>query len=262
MPNLLVVDFDWFFPNPLEARSTDMAAVGLYDWGHRESTFHLSNMLWSTRAVAFLASDLPLPGVTVPDGGWAAFWSRFTFTPNARMEYADSNAYAGNMQPTDGSDEWATVHLYDAHHDSGYNIPSVREFVDAGTFSCEDWMIVHYLNGCTDLTVHYPTWKQRGPQERIPDGMPTKQVLDDGQPLDTVFDAVFICRSGAWVPSWCDRDFLDLLTACPVPGRQVDDLPMDREFDTAEAEALLVIEQQQRALLRQMNAHLHPPAST
>lgn len=30
------------------------------------------------------------------------------------------------------------------------------------------------------------------------------------------FDAVSICRSGAWVPAWCDEQFVEFVKSCPV----------------------------------------------
>ena len=39
---------------------------------------------------------------------------------------------------------------------------------------------------------------------------------DDMGTLDVRFDAVSICRSGCWVPAWCDYDFVEFVMDCPV----------------------------------------------
>lgn len=254
--NLLVVDWDWFFVNPVEAGSAkDWQTLGLYDWGHAETPLNLSNGLWMIRAAGFVKAGLPLPGVTPPEGGWAAFWNRFTFADDAYCEYTDSNMYAADMVPGDGAHVWDSILIFDAHHDSGYNVSSVEEWLDRGRYSCEDWMMVHHVRGCDDLTVRYPQWKPNGPQERIPDGMPTKQIVDDGQPIeDLVFDAVFICRSGAWVPPWCDRDFLALVDACPVQGfPRDDDEQLDRRFDPADVQRMIDADARAAAMARALD---------
>jgi hypothetical protein len=248
--NLLVIDYDFWFPNPLEAGTVrDWEEMSLYDWGHAETAIFLSNTLWTVRAGQFLQNGLPLPQVTVPEGGWAEFWKRFRFSDDAYLEYADSNMYAGQMTPGEGQGPWESIVLFDAHHDSGYNIDSVETWLERGRYSCEDWMVYQHVLGCDDLTVRYPTWKPAGPEERLPDGMPTKQMVDDGQPLDTVFDAVFICRSGAWVPPWCDRGFLDLVNACPVDGLQADEEQLDRQFSLADAQQMAETDRMVRAEL-------------
>lgn len=230
--HLLVVDFDYFFPNPMESGTTaDEAAKSLYDWGHAEAPFFINSVIWSIRAGTFQGFGLPLPQVTSPEGGWAAFWGRFTFTDDARATYADSNAHAGEINPRASRRGFTSIHLFDAHHDSGYSVKSVDDFLDRSMYTCEDWMLYQQLKGCFDLTVHYPQWKPNGPDEKVAQGCLTKQVVDDLAPLPVEFTDVFICRSGAWVPPWCDQDFLDFVRACPLPAEQIDDEVIPRPFD-------------------------------
>ena len=233
--HLLVVDFDYFFPNPRESGRPDPSGAYWGDWGHAECAFFLSNTLWSVRAAEFLAQDRDLPPVVPPAGGWAGFWNRFTFADGARLTYADSNIHAGEIEAPRDHRGFDSIHLFDAHHDSGYRADSFEKFLDTQTYSCEDWMLYQQAKGCFDLTVHYPTWKPDGVDEQVAHGSMTQQVLDDLQPLDIQFTHVFVCRSGAWVPPWCDRDFVALVGACPLPGEQIDDEAMDREFTTDEA---------------------------
>lgn len=195
----------------------------------------LSNLVWSTRASGFLANGLPLPEVTVPHGGWSTFWSRFRFTPDATFHYADSNSLTGAMTPPDGSAVFDQVVLFDAHHDSGYRCASIEAYRRQGTYSCEDWMLEHQIRGTTDLEVRYPQWKPNGPTEPLPEGALTRLTLDDGQPFPQTFDALFVCRSGGWVPPWCDDDFEALIAAAPLDGVQVDDVALNRNFDVTQA---------------------------
>lgn len=237
MSNLLCIDWDWFFPNPVEAAHLDDTALGLYDWGHAESPIFLSSMLWETRAAAFFQHDVPLPGVARPEGGWDAFWSRFSFAEDVVFEYADSNAVAGLMVPPDGSAAFEQVLLFDAHHDSGYRVSSFLDYLRGDGWTCEDWMLEHQRRGTTDLLVRYPEWKPRGVEEQVADGSLTRLTLDDGLPVDEpVFDTVFVCRSGAWVPTWCDTDFLDFVDSAPFDGEQVDDGDLRRDFDPVKAQ--------------------------
>lgn len=233
--HLLVVDFDYFFPNPMEAGTVDNEAKGLFDWGHVEAPFFINSVIWEVRAGTFQAYGFPLPQVTPPDGGWAAFWDRFTFADDALATFADSNSHAGQITARSGFRGFASIHLFDAHHDSGYHVTSVEEFLDQSQYTCEDWMLYQQLKGCHDLTVHYPQWKPNGLKEKVAKGSLTKQVIDDLAPLDTVFTDVFICRSGAWVPPWCDQDFLDFIAACPLTATQIDTEVIPREFNTTSA---------------------------
>ena len=96
---LLVVDFDFFFPNPLDAGATDTPSLRLYDWGHAETVIH-REVIWPLRAAAFTAEALPLPRCEPTTG----FWDRFTLATDVLL-VADSNAYAGPLAWEDGFDE-------------------------------------------------------------------------------------------------------------------------------------------------------------
>lgn len=232
--HLLVIDFDFFFPNPMEGADLPGYHPVMFDWGHREAPIFLSNMIWATRAATFLRSGLALPGMVPPEGGWSAFWGRFNIALDAPMAWADSNMHAGELRADDGYSPFASVDLYDAHHDSGYHKDDIQEWLDGGTYSCEDWMLCHQLAGTPELTVHYPQWKTgaaKAERKHLPKGVITKLAMDDGQPVDKVYTSVFVCRSGAWVPSWCDPDFAAFLAASGREFEQLDDEPMDREFD-------------------------------
>lgn len=212
---LLVVDWDFFFPTTSPADPTK-PDYQLFDWGHRETPFFVDGPLWYSRAVAFHALGRPLPTVT----GFRGFWSAFKFTPGAQLLVADSNAFAASPAVSVGMDHIrggvrSEVWLYDAHHDSGYRQvkrPSseLAKIAKAGRYTCEDWMVLYHSIGA-NLHVRYPQWKawafDAEPYALIPDADLDREFDDPTQRPEHPFDAVFVCRSGAWVPPWCDLDF-------------------------------------------------------
>jgi hypothetical protein len=229
--NFLVVDWDYFFPNPMH-NGVGREDIFLYDWGHRESQFHV-NDIWRDRVQPFVLNGLPLPRAS----GFENFWTRFDLQEWPSLLVADSNLYAGLLQPStiglDG-DHWARVDLYDAHHDSGYNIGSLGEWQRRGTLSCEDWMIEHYRRGCSELHVHYPQWFTEALTVDPQPVIPVDRRIDDGKPVDISYDLVFVCRSGAWVPPWCDDQFVEFLNSFPYgPPTWIDEEneSMVRDFD-------------------------------
>jgi len=228
MSNLLVVDWDYFFYNPLYAVHGDDPRFWLFDWGHRESSLFIDD-IWPTRAAGFLKHNLPLPGADVPPN----WWDRFTITEDAICEVSDSNMYSGVVD-----NGWVFDHvwLFDAHHDL-FGIKTEKQlagWADKGKISCEDWMFAHHLRGAK-LHWRWPKWFDYGKNYRkdIPKWVGCDARRDDLGRFDPnmEFDAVSICRSGAWVPPWCDDDFERFYTACPVSEvTQVDELPLKRDW--------------------------------
>lgn len=220
---LLVVDFDFFFHNPFEGLpAPHRGHEALYDWAHGENHW-LREVIWPFRAEEFLRAGIELPRCQ----GHERFWDRFTFTSdNPPLFYADSNLHAGRLTPRHYAlfdleiPVWQDVHLFDAHHDSGYphkhGPVSFEEWAEVGEFSCEDWMLVHHDKG-SQLALTYPAWRPNG--DSHPPMIPLHTTVDDGDEVATPFDAVYLCRSGSWVPSWCDDQFTDLLTAFPGRAR-------------------------------------------
>lgn len=245
MSNLLVVDWDHFFYNPLEQRSPNMSEVSLYDWGHGESPLFINGLVWSIRAVGFQRSGLELPGA---NERWRTFWERMRISPDATLHYADSNAYAGTLHADGG---WDSVWLFDAHHDCYRykSISDVREWAEdsAGEITCENWMFVHWWNGLTNL--HRPQLHWRFPpthdryrsgawRQEVPEFLGLDAAPDDDVRPDVEFDTVFLCRSGGWVPPWCDQDYLAFLRACPVDeDTSLDDSDPVREWDAQQVQA-------------------------
>ncbi|WP_440581246.1 hypothetical protein [Streptomyces sp. PT19] len=217
---LLVVDFDFFFHNPFEGLpAAHRGDPMLYDWAHSEAVPFLQDGIWTFRAEDFYRAGITPPRCEQLDG----FWDRFTFTTaSPQLFYADSNLHAGRLTPAHysllepGPTAWREVHLFDAHHDSGYphrhGPATFEEWRERGEYSCEDWMLLHHANG-SRLLHTYPTWRPHG--DSHPPMVPLETHIDDHGPVAAPFDAVFLCRSGAWVPSWCDDQFTQLLNAFP-----------------------------------------------
>ncbi|MFD5000777.1 hypothetical protein [Streptomyces buecherae] len=216
--DLLVVDWDFFFPTP--------AAGGplgdhpeLFAWPVTEDPVHVE-AIWLKRLRAFVAAGVKLPWCV----GYEGFWGRFNISVGAKVFYADSNAWASQIFPSNlgGSGPWRSVHLYDAHHDCGYkrndrSFAAWKRGVLSGEkkISAENWMLAHYWNG-SRVFVHFPPWREslaRPVEEPL---IPLSMRIDKGPVPQVAFDAVFLSRSGAWVPSWCDDQFAEFLHSCPA----------------------------------------------
>jgi hypothetical protein len=108
--HLLVVDWDYFFPTPT-AGAPVAEDAHLYAWPVAEDAVHVE-MIWLRRVRAFLKA-----GVSVPYcEGFLDFWDRFGFSSDGTLFYADSNAWAGQLFPSNlgGTGPWESVYLFDA----------------------------------------------------------------------------------------------------------------------------------------------------
>ncbi|MER6196778.1 hypothetical protein ABT234_05275 [Streptomyces sp. NPDC001586] len=213
--HMLAVDWDFFFPTP-DAGGPAGDHPELYGWPVAEDEHH-TEVVWEARAKTFLAAGVELPQVQ----GWRGFWDRFTFTERAVLIYADSNAWAGQLWPSTvgGSGAWESVHLYDAHHDAGYktNHASFEHWRTSGDgIRCENWMLAHAWAGAS-LHVHFPPWRESLAYPREVPLVDVDMTIDDGAAPGVAFDAVYLCRSGAWVPPWADGEFSEFLRSAPVP---------------------------------------------
>lgn len=246
-PHLLVIDWDYFFANPCDGGEYRDPQVLLYDWGHIENDFHVTDV-WPHRAQGFLTHGLELPGVS----GYTGFWDRFRLAEGVELAVCDSNAYAGLVQPSAAADadEFASVWLYDAHHDAGYHNSTLDAWRESGQLSCENWMIDHHEAGAS-LHVRYPTWKVHAFSAEPTPWVPVDRAIDDGSTPPVTFDRVLLCRSGAWVPPWCDQDFAAFVEQFPGPSCNVDPAYPDlvREFDRAAVDALVAALHEHRHLL-------------
>jgi hypothetical protein len=229
--NLLVVDWDFFFPMP-NSTST-MEDRELYDWTHSETTFHISSALWDTRGSTFLYCGRELPMVTED---WRTFWDRFNISGDAQLFVAESNSAAASPEVADDVD--GEVWLYDAHHDCGYNTLKSAQAIHSGRWSCEEWMILYGRKvGVSNLHTRYPLHRDQAfEKEPVPYWPQLDRRFDDPTEETPEFHKVFVCRSGAWVPSWCDRQFDYFVDQSSL--EVVDVGTIERTFDRAHVEKL------------------------
>lgn len=231
--NLLVVDWDFFFRNPFDGGDYRTDEVLLYDWQHSESPLYIET-LWPIRASGFLRNGLPLPRCE----GYEGFWKRFEIYLPTTLLVADSNVWAGTEEvERPDLEPWDSVWLYDAHHDCGYGHSSLAEVAANGRIECENWMVVHHNDGA-QLHVRYPQWKVHAFTAEPKPWVPVDRAFDDGTPPPVNFDAVFLCRSGAWVPAWCDDQFAEFVAAFPGEHKVVGP-DMSRTFDLADVQKLV-----------------------
>ena len=203
MSNLLIVDWDYFFPNPMEAQQEGRKDILLYDWGHKEAPYFMDGV-WGSRAQGFLMNGLELPPVDID--AVASFWGRFKTTPRVKVFYGDSNARAVSPVITGKTRRWDHVYLYDAHHDAGYRSePTAYQLVTKGQWSCENWMVLYWAMGAS-LHVRYPKWRASAMEIEPEPLVPVDRQVDDGSQPPVAFDYIYICRSSAWVPPWRDGD--------------------------------------------------------
>lgn len=236
---LLSVDWDAFFPGAATAPREQFL---LYDWSMKETPFFL-NDVWTVRATSFLMGGLPLPTTSGDETG---FWSRVPLAPNATLAVAESHASLASEALVDGVAEVVSV---DAHHDCGYRAETALRDAVAGRWACDTWGMLYQLRGAA-VDVRYPPWmaeEGRPPGDREADPVIDTwltRTIDAGGPIDgRPFDRVFVCRSGCWVPPWCDDAFARFVAACPVPAERRTVLapgtwpaPTPRAFALAEAE--------------------------
>lgn len=217
--NLLVVDWDYFWP-VMEPGNPKLDSTWVfYDWGHSETSElapFLYEAVWYGRAAGFVRAKLPLPETT---GLEKTFWKRFRFAPTARLFFANSNVQAYNERVRRGMNHGDQLWLFDAHHDSGgyrYNLIQTmkREHVE-----CEDWMVPYAFRG-VDLHMRYPRWRDYGLTCEPDPIVSVDRQVDDEAAVDVTFNRVFVCKSGAWTPAWGDEQYTQFLAACPVRGKR------------------------------------------
>lgn len=239
---LLVVDWDYFFPNRMMMHPDFYGSdIGLYDWGHFESPMMISSWMWVARASNIDVAGKPRPTVNGTDG----WWDRFSL-PDAPLLVSDSNLYAALASPSlygkSVDDDWTEVWLFDAHHDCGYVKGAREKYLSDQVVTCENWMIPMAENGA-ELHVRYPQWRaeQDKPMESAgvyeceprPE-IPVDRAIDLSSEEHPPFDGVFVCRSGAWVPAWCDDKFEEFVSAYPGTAVWVDEhTDRDRGWDEA-----------------------------
>jgi hypothetical protein len=91
-------------------------------------------------------------------------------------------------------------------------------------------MFKHLMQG-SKLHWRMPQWHREaaGMAEDLPGWIGLDATYDDGKPIGVSFDTAFLCRSGAWVPPWCDAEFEKFMNSAPViEVEQMDDRMLNR----------------------------------
>ena len=184
-------------------------------------------MLWEIRASAFIRRDLPLPQTT---GDERTFWDSIRVVENAPLYYGESHlmavdplVYTPMLEDVFPGVLWS----FDAHHDLGYSKDAMKQVIK-GDVDCGRWLLWYAIHLQPEIHIIYPRWHTKALEM---DTMYDADLLDammieierevmpmTGEALP-VFDAIFVCRSGAWVPSWCDDAFFAFLDAAPTRNR-------------------------------------------
>lgn len=252
--NLLVVDWDYFFPTPEGDPDATLEQAFMYDWGHSEKT--IGDWIWSVRAAGFDKAGWPRPGM---NDEWKTFWDRFDFDEDAILYYANSNALAAADEVRHHiAPRTQVVWLYDAHHDSGYGTRTVKEIEESGRVYCDDWMIGYQLFEQSELHVRYPRWKPWAMDVEMGPDIEVDRQVDDFKPNPVLFHAVFVCRSDGWVPPWCDEDFQTFIQSCPTVNELycLDDKASEpREWDEAHVAQHIEAEKMARALWEEQHGN-------
>lgn len=193
----------------MQPKDRDAKTLWFYDWGHNEAPFYVGQV-WDVRAAAFMGADMPLPQAQVEPH---EFWGRFRFDPGARLYLADSHSLASNAMVLEGVDK---IWNFDAHHDCGYRPGEDADNLAMGRVGCSNWGLYAHLVQGAKFVQRYPRWKTRAFEaEQAPSWVEAR--FEDPNEVTRTFDRVFVCRSSAWVPPWCDEAFEEFWQACPVP---------------------------------------------
>lgn len=219
---MLSVDWDYFFPIP------EYDPGYLYDWGHNENygKFMLED-IWIIRAAAFLRNGLPLPDTScmVKD-----FWSRFNLK-DCTLFYADSHVNITKPEALSGISE---IWNFDTHHDSYTPIHQIAHDMKV---NCQNWAVGCYLMK-VNLKTFYPSWASYRAEVDKP-SIPVRIQIDNGQQFKRRFDRVFVCRSGAWTPTWLEDKFWRFVEECPAKKKVKLGNMERRQFSVGEVDKLI-----------------------
>ena len=187
MLKILSIDWDYFFPNDED-----------YDWGHREAPFFIDT-IWNFRTNAKapdgkLMLDVHVP--TIPKN----FWKK-VLRNTPILTIAESHCSIWPMLDNMRMFGPIEVTNLDAHHDCGYK-EYPRRIPKTVAIGCGDWGYWGLkTKRISSLRQFYPAWRGERPEGRAAAGNRGGRF---GLPEPTSYNAVFLCRSGAWTPPWYD----------------------------------------------------------
>lgn len=229
---ILSIDFDYFVD---ENR--------LFDWGHREQVFFLET-IWHIRAHSLAAQGKTLEQAVPFRGNPIQFLfnslSREVW--NYSLAVAESHAAIVPWLNENFPGETFRIINVDAHHDLFYSAAHhYKEFFDCGSWGrhmIENGRIASWLQ-------IYPYWRRKYPEEtgrifawaRKHIKLAVAEKLRNCRP-----DAIFLCRSGCWVPPCYDAKFTELvkvLNGQPLQERKL--IEIDPEAVNLEQRFLLTM---------------------
>ncbi|MFA6971792.1 MAG: hypothetical protein WC208_10375 [Gallionella sp.] len=201
MKTLISFDFDFFVrENPL------------WDWGHSENKAMFLTLLWGIRY-----SDKKLYEECDP-AKYADFMPEdtllklikmgFTFKKKPLLYVSESHK---DIYEVARGLERSEIYHFDAHHDL---------YDDGGDLNCGNWGIKAIEQGLVEKYIWVaPEWGKEYDMMDLSDYCLTDEIQghyyndflkirEKAKPID--IDAIFICRSGAWVPPHLDEHFFKM----------------------------------------------------
>lgn len=204
---MLSIDWDYFLP-----RETDTL-----DWGHAEGSPFFYELAWITRACTkFWTKDDPDKGKTareviqIPEQRITDFVERVLDIDREPISVCIVDSHKDIVAYLDSVSFKGIPHRiinFDAHHDCGYGQTKVLD--------CGNWVPWLKKTRKVDYTLVYPAWrKQHGELSKEDTRKKADRIIyGDWTDAPIQADAVFICRSSCWMPSWCDDSWLKLRAA-------------------------------------------------
>lgn len=227
---LLALDASFFLPLP----AREDADARLFEWSQSEEDPYLYESIWHVRAGLFLQAGVPLP--RLDDEAIRTFWQRFIFDQHTTLFYGDSGAGAGADRITRGVQE---VWSFAPFHNAGYTRDAFERGKATGRVDSATWMLAHFANGAT-LHHRYPSWKPWGFDVEPRPTVPVGSEVDDGHwAYGRPMGRVYLYKSPAWMPSWCDDQWAQLIEAAPFRRKiSTDSSKLVRTFDPHQAELM------------------------
>lgn len=192
--NVVTIDWDYFFPN-----------IDAFDWGHSEHNAFFYEIIWSTRPNnrSLSGSNVGQRAIDVVHihqkrldyiKGLIEEWNPFLIYVAESHKLAYDVCSQLDLRKID-------LWNLDAHHDTGYK-------GSTKSASCENWVTcLRQEKRLKSYNLIYPEWRKDAPE-----GKPKiKTAIQYDLPKIPSPQALFICRSPAWTPSWADHEWIAFL---------------------------------------------------
>lgn len=193
--NVLSVDWDFFFPD----------CVG-FDWSMDETNSLFYEVIWPIRwsnrnlFTGEYAKDAYLLDVYTFNG----FWDRVLGKSDLKgLFVCDSHADMYHLiKFYRATDRKLHIWNFDQHHDIGY---FSKSRIDCGNWAGK------MRDNISSYHLVYPKWRRSAPEDDF-DNRKWPTSVSFGIPSELPkFDAVFVCRSSPWTPSWYDHKWMEFI---------------------------------------------------